>query len=64
VARSRRSLLSDATKIHLAELQGAGDRVMPGYYGELTSRETGNFVKYAIMAAEEALAGQQQMTQS
>ncbi|MBP2019929.1 small acid-soluble spore protein F (minor alpha/beta-type SASP) [Symbiobacterium terraclitae] len=54
----RRSLLSDATKMHLARLQGAGDRVQPGDYGMLTSREAGNMVKYAIQAAEQALAGQ------
>ncbi len=54
----RRSLLSDETKMYLARLQGAGDRVQPGDYGQLTSREAGNMVKYAIMAAQQALAGQ------
>lgn len=54
----RRSLLSDETKMFLARLQGAGDRAQPGDYGLLTSREAGSLVKYAIMAAEQALAGQ------
>ncbi|MFZ5814926.1 MAG: hypothetical protein ACOY93_06440 [Bacillota bacterium] len=54
----RRSLLSDETKMFLARLQGAGDRAQPGDYGLLTSREAGSMVKYAIMAAEQALAGQ------
>ena len=35
--------------------QGVGDRVQPGDYGQLTSREAGNMVKYAIMAAQQAL---------
>lgn len=55
----KRSLLSDQTKIQLARLQGAGDRVTPGYYGNLTSKEAGNLVKYAIYVAEQALAGVQ-----
>jgi small acid-soluble spore protein F (minor alpha/beta-type SASP) len=58
VARNRRSLLSDSTKVLLASVQGAGDRVQPGYYGELTSKEAGSFTKYAIAAAERALSGQ------
>lgn len=58
MARNRRSLLSDSTKVRLAQLQGAGDRVQPGYYGNLSSRENGNFVKYAIAAAERSMAGQ------
>jgi len=58
VARNRKSLLSDATKLRLAQVQGAGDRVTPGDYGNLTSREAGSFTKYAIIAAEQALAGQ------
>lgn len=52
----RRSILSDATKIRLAQLQGAGDRAQPGYYGNLTSEETGNFVKYALYLAEQTLS--------
>lgn len=59
MARRRKSLLSDATKVHLAQIQGAGDRVSPGDYGNLTSREAGSFTKYAIIAAEQALAGGQ-----
>lgn len=59
MARKRKSLLSDATKVRFAQLEGAGDRVQPGYYGNLTSREAGSFTKYAIIAAEKALAGQQ-----
>jgi hypothetical protein len=59
VSRRRRSLLSDATKVKLAQVQGAGDRVLPGpYYGYLTSEETGNFVKLALSAAEHALNGE------
>lgn len=58
MARRRRSLLSDETKQYLAQIQGAGDRARPGDYGLLTSREAGSFTKYAIMAAEQALAGQ------
>ncbi|MFO7273477.1 MAG: protein sspF [Bacillota bacterium] len=54
----RRSLLSEETKMHFARLQGAGDRVQPGNYGELTSREAGNMVKYAIQTAQQILAGQ------
>jgi len=57
MARNRRSLLSDATKIRLAQIQGAGDRVSPGYYGNLTSKEAGSFTKYAVAAAEQALSG-------
>lgn len=58
MARNRKSLLSDATKLRFAQLEGAGDRVQAGYYGNLTSREAGSFTKYAIIAAEKALAGQ------
>ncbi len=58
MARNRKSLLSDATKLRLAQLQGAGDRVQAGYYGNLTSREAGSFTKFAIIAAEKALAGE------
>jgi hypothetical protein len=58
MARNKRPLLSDETKMYLARIQGAGDRVRPGDYGLLTSREAGSFTKYAIMAAEQALAGQ------
>lgn len=58
MARNRGSLLSDATKMQLARLQGAGDRVAPGDYGNLTSREAGRLVKLAIIAAEQQLAGQ------
>jgi small acid-soluble spore protein F (minor alpha/beta-type SASP) len=57
MSRNRQSLLSDASKLALAQLQGAGDRVSPGDYGNLTSREAGNFTKYAVMVAEKALAG-------
>jgi len=56
VARNRRSLLSDSTKIELARLQGAGDRVQPGDFGGLTSKEAGNLVKFAIAVAEQRLA--------
>ncbi|HWH70525.1 MAG TPA: hypothetical protein VNT26_14150 [Candidatus Sulfotelmatobacter sp.] len=58
MARNRRSLLSDSTKMELARLQGASDRVSPGDYGGLTSKEAGNFVKYAITLAEQRLSGQ------
>jgi hypothetical protein len=60
MARNRRPLLSDETKLYLARLQGAGDRAKPGDYGLLTSREAGSFTKYAIIAAEQALAGSAQ----
>lgn len=53
----RRSFLSDATKMRLAQIQGAGTRARPGYYGDLTSKETGNFVKYALYLAEQSLGG-------
>jgi small acid-soluble spore protein F (minor alpha/beta-type SASP) len=56
MSRNRRSLLSDATKVELARAQGAGDRVSPGDYGALTSKEAGNFVKYALTVAEQSLA--------
>lgn len=59
MARRRSSLLSDATKLRLAQVQGAGDRVEPGYYGYLTSKEAGSFTKYALITAEQTLAGQQ-----
>lgn len=58
MARNRRPILSDQTKVFLAQVQGAGDRVQPGYYGDLTSREAGSFTKYAVAAAERALSGQ------
>lgn len=51
-------LLSEETKQYLARIQGAGDRVHPYDYGELTSREAGNFTKYAVALAEQALAEQ------
>lgn len=60
MARNRRPILSDETKLRLAQMQGAGDRVQPGDYGNLTSREAGSLVKYAIAVAERALSGQQQ----
>lgn len=56
MARNRRSLLSDSTKIELSRLQGAGDRVSPGDYGGLTSKEAGNLVKFAIAVAERTIA--------
>lgn len=59
MARNRRSLLSDSTKLELARAQGAGDRVSPGDYGGLTSKEAGNFVKYALTVAEQSLAENQ-----
>jgi small acid-soluble spore protein F (minor alpha/beta-type SASP) len=55
MSRSGRSLLSEEVKQYLARIQGAGDRARPYDYGDLTSRETGNFVKYALSAAEEIL---------
>lgn len=56
MARNRRSLLSDSSKMELARLQGAGDRVAPGDFGGLTSKEAGNLVKFAIAVAEQRLA--------
>lgn len=58
MARNRRSLLSDATKLALSRAQGAGDRVSPGDYGALTSKEAGNLVKYALTVAEQSLAAE------
>lgn len=56
VSKRNHPLLSEGTKQYLARIQGAGDRAHPYDYGELTSRETGNFTKYAVAAAEELLA--------
>lgn len=58
MTRNRRSLLSDETKLRLATLQGAADRARPGDYGDLSARECGNMVKYALQLAEQQLAGQ------
>lgn len=58
MARNRHSLLSDSTKLRLAQAQGAGDRATPGDYGSLSSREAGSFTKYALMAAEQSLSGE------
>jgi 2-polyprenyl-3-methyl-5-hydroxy-6-metoxy-1,4-benzoquinol methylase len=55
MSRSGRSLLSEEVKQYLARIQGADNRARPYDYGELTSKETGNFVKYALAAAEEIL---------
>lgn len=56
MSRRKQSLLSEETKQYLARIQGAGDRARPYDYGDLTSRETGSFTKYAIMAAESLLS--------
>lgn len=56
VSKRNHSLLSEETKQYLARIQGAGDRAHPYDYGELTSREAGNFTKYAVAAAEELLS--------
>jgi len=58
VAKNKGSLLSDETKLRLAAMQGAAGRARPGYYGDLSSRECGNMVKYALQLAEQQLAGQ------
>lgn len=59
MSKRNHSLLSEETKQYLARIQGAGDRVRPYDYGQLTSKEAGNFTKYAVAAAEELLASQQ-----
>jgi hypothetical protein len=56
MSRRNQSLLSEETKQYLARIQGAGDRAHPFDYGELTSKEAGNFTKYAVAAAEELLS--------
>jgi small acid-soluble spore protein F (minor alpha/beta-type SASP) len=54
---TKRSILSDATKRQFAHAQGVTPEA-PGSYGNLTSRQAGNFVKLAIQAAEQQLANQ------
>lgn len=54
---TKRSILSDATKQRLAQAQGVTPE-SPGYYGNLTSKQAGNFVKLALQQAEQQLAAQ------
>lgn len=56
MSRRKHSLLSEETKQYLARIQGAGDRAHPYDYSELTSKEAGNFTKYAVAAAEQLLS--------
>ncbi len=48
-------LMSDALKYELAREMGVAHKIRGTDYGELTSRECGNFVKFAIARAEKAL---------
>lgn len=56
---SKRSILSEETKRRFAEAQGVTPEA-PGSYGNLTSRQAGNFVRLAIEQAEQQLRAQSQ----
>jgi small acid-soluble spore protein F (minor alpha/beta-type SASP) len=45
-------LLSDALKYELAQEMGVAHKVKGRDYGDLTSRECGNFVKLVLLRAE------------
>lgn len=47
--------MSDALKYELAQEMGVAHKIKGSDYGELTSRECGNFVKLAIQKAERSL---------
>ncbi|GAB6157108.1 small, acid-soluble spore protein, alpha/beta type [Desulfotomaculum varum] len=47
--------MSDALKYELAREMNAADRIKGNDYGNLTSRECGNFVKLAIQRAERSM---------
>ncbi|AEG60928.1 small, acid-soluble spore protein, alpha/beta type [Desulforamulus ruminis] len=47
--------MSDALKYELAQEMGVADRIQGSDYGNLTSRECGNFVKLAIQRAERSM---------
>ena len=46
--------MSDALKYELAQEMGIAHKIQGSDYGELTSRECGNFVKLAIQRAEQS----------
>jgi len=46
--------MSDALKYELASEMGIAHKIKGSDYGELTSRECGNFVKLAIQRAEQS----------
>jgi small acid-soluble spore protein F (minor alpha/beta-type SASP) len=48
-------LMSDALKYELAQEMGVAHKIKGSGYGELSSRECGNFVKLAIQKAEQGL---------
>lgn len=56
---SKRSILSDETKRRFAAAQGVTPEA-PGSYGNLTSRQAGNFVRLALQQAEQQLIAQNQ----
>ncbi|MBO8137307.1 MAG: small, acid-soluble spore protein, alpha/beta type [Desulfotomaculum sp.] len=47
--------MSDALKYEIAQEMGVAHKIKGSDYGELTSRECGNFVRYAIKRAEQSL---------
>jgi len=47
--------MSDALKYEFAREMGVADRIQGNDYGNLTSRECGNFVKLAIQRAEQSM---------
>ena len=47
--------MSDALKYELAAEMGVAHKIKGSDYGELTSRQCGNFVKLAIQRAERGL---------
>lgn len=63
---SKSKLLSDRTKYEFAQELGVADLVTTGgslYYGNLSSRDCGSFVKMAIKRSEESMirAGESQV---
>ncbi|MEW6727256.1 small, acid-soluble spore protein, alpha/beta type [Desulforudis sp. 1088] len=47
--------LSDRTKYEFAREMGVAHKIQGNDYGNLTSRECGNFVKLAVQKAEQAM---------
>ncbi|WP_031514891.1 small, acid-soluble spore protein, alpha/beta type [Desulfofalx alkaliphila] len=52
---ARRKLMSDALKYEMAQEMGVAHKIKGSDYGDLTSRECGNFVALAIQRAERSL---------
>ncbi|MEG6615885.1 small, acid-soluble spore protein, alpha/beta type [Peptococcaceae bacterium 1198_IL3148] len=48
-------LMSDALKYELAQEMGVAHKIKGNDYGELSSRQCGNFVKLAIQKAEQSM---------